>query len=118
MNLTCRIGLELREYRAVDHEHPAVRQEDDRRRRHHSLIAATEPRIRLWILQTTAAMPPAQRPTEGCAPAAVREDETENDEHRQEGGHPLTLLSGREGRSASDPNANPESTAVAHIAYN
>jgi hypothetical protein len=110
--------LKLREYCAVYHEHPAVRQEDDRRRRHHGLITATEPRIWLWILQTTATMPPTQRSAEGRTPTAIRKDEAKNGEHHQKGSHPLTLLSGRESWSASDPDANSESTTVAHFAYN
>lgn len=94
-----------------------MRQEDNRRRRHHGLIAATEPRIRFRVLQTTAAVSPAQGAAEGRAPAAVGEDEAENGEHYQEGGHSLTLLGSRESRPAGDTDADAEPTA-AHLACN
>lgn len=116
-NFTCRIGLELCEYRTVDDEHSAMRQENDRRRCNHRLIAAAESRIRFGVLQTTATMSSAQGPAERRAPAAISEDEAENGEHHQEGSHPLTLLSGREGRPAGDAYADAESTVAAHFAW-
>lgn len=105
--------MELSENRAIDDKHSAMRQEDDRRRCYHSLVAATESWIRIGIFQATATMPSAQGSTEGRTPTNIREEEAQNGQYHHKGGHSLTLLGGREGRSADDVGAAGDGDADA-----
>lgn len=101
-NLTSRISLELREDRTVHNEHPTVWQKDNRRRCYHRLIAVAEPGIRLGILEPAATVSSAKGSAERRAPATIGEDEAKHGKHHQQGGHPLALLSGREGWTTGD----------------